>query len=554
MLRYTNKFRKEHNMEELYNLPSLQKAADLQVLHMCKKSKLTHDGPSGEGFNLAGRLKKFDFVGLNIGENIAKQENDDYKEVVKLWMKSEEHRNNILGDYVYSGVSTCIGKDGNRYWAQVFGKDISNTKIAKMRNEGKPLICLECNMKDEDKSDRERKTHEEGEDLGVGDYIMVVPPEYGKEPEKREGSFGGVYEDARNENVGSIETQPDVESPSRGGKRIPEISLGRKRYPGQNIVRRPKYSSSHERNTRKEERELLSLGDYLIPPQSESTEHPKTSTSTSESLYSTTTQKTVSTVTPSTSIRTSTIPIFTLVFKDSGNSTVVPALQSLIDAIKGTSSQEKSSSSKTVFSVGSTLYSTSGISTFSSSIQSPLSSTTQTSSSSLSSKEAISTVTVTSTARESVTVYLPKYQITTTTTTVPSERKDSKAPQNRDGSFNQGGLRIESPKHLEFIGGAGSGGSISPVVKLDDRHNAGQNEKENDSGNEGGCKEGYNNDGSCILSKSLDDLKLKDTLENLVRKGKIHLHILSDEDCGDKEECYESKNRVDIGIPFSYKL
>ena len=84
MLKQTNKHRVEHSMEELYNLPSLQKAADLQVLHMCKKSRHTDDGPDKNTITLAGRLKEFDFIGLNIGENIAKQGNDDYKEVVKL--------------------------------------------------------------------------------------------------------------------------------------------------------------------------------------------------------------------------------------------------------------------------------------------------------------------------------------------------------------------------------------------------------------------------------------------------------------------------------------
>lgn len=182
MLKQTNKHRMERNMEELYNLPSLQKAADLQVLHMCRKSKLTHDGPSEKTVTLAGRLKEFDFIGLNIGENIAKQENDDYREVVKLWMRSAEHRNNILGDYVYSGVATCVGKDGNRYWAQVFGKDISNTKIAKIRDGLEPQgsSCGED-------GDNRRRNRDEKENHGW-DKDMASPDGSQNGTDEKEGS------------------------------------------------------------------------------------------------------------------------------------------------------------------------------------------------------------------------------------------------------------------------------------------------------------------------------------------------------------------------------
>ncbi|AFM97986.1 SCP/PR1 domain-containing protein [Encephalitozoon hellem ATCC 50504] len=544
MLRYTNKFRNEHNMEELYSLPSLQKAADLQVLHMCRKAKLTHDGPSGLESNLAGRLKKFDFVGLNIGENIAKQENDDYREVVKLWMKSEKHRNNILGDYVYSGVATCVGKDGNRYWVQVFGKDVSNTKIAKMRDGMKTSTSKGCDTQSKGGGrPAMEKMHDKKEDFGEEGYIMVIPPEYEK---KLQGSRED-FEDASDERGSGepIANQRDVENRPNEGKRIPEIGLDRMKYPGWSFIRRPRSISPHERDRRREERELLSFGDYLIPPHNEGKSQTKADVQSTP--YSLSSQVPVSTVIHDAKTQSSTIPTITFVFKDPGNTTIVPALQSLIDAIKGASS-EVPSSSKTS-SMPPTLYSSSK--TSASTTQPPVSSSVQTSSFVTSSRNAISTVTVTTTTHESVTtVYVPKHQVLTTT--VQSDRKSTDQPSGRkpSGQGSLGGL----PLRLLGASGGGSNGIISPVVRFDGKDGTGSDGEEEGLGYGKICQNGYNKDGTCVASKELDSSKLKDALEDLVRKGKIHLHIVSDEDCEDKEGCYESKNRVDIGIPFSYKL
>lgn len=179
MLVQTNRYRKEHSMEELLNLPSLQNAADLQVLHMCRSGRLSHEGPDKETAALTGRMRKFGFVGVNVGENIAKQGSSDYQEVARLWMHSAEHRNNILGDYVYSGVATCMGEDGNRYWVQVFGKDVSNARMARMRDgapergdgrDGTPWRLVH-------KSGSAVKTHDDCDSMSFGDYLLSHSPD-----------------------------------------------------------------------------------------------------------------------------------------------------------------------------------------------------------------------------------------------------------------------------------------------------------------------------------------------------------------------------------------
>eukprot|EP00866_Antonospora_locustae_P001629 jgi/Antlo1/1629/1841 len=133
MLRLVNDYRGSRNMDTLYCLEALQKAADYQAQVMCTTGRLTHEGIDKYHHALDDRLRMFDFVGENIGENIARQENDEYAEVFKLWVKSSEHRKNILGDYTYTGISTCRNKSGYRFWIQVFGKDVSNSFIRTLR-------------------------------------------------------------------------------------------------------------------------------------------------------------------------------------------------------------------------------------------------------------------------------------------------------------------------------------------------------------------------------------------------------------------------------------
>lgn len=143
MLQLVNEYRRAQNMDVLYDLDAVKKAADYQASIMCSMGKLTHDGMDSKRSSLDGRLRSFDFVGENVGENIARQQNDDYKEVFRLWTKSEEHKHNILGDYTYTGISTCKDKKGNRFWVQVFGKDVSNNFIKMLRNnEDSVKRCL----------------------------------------------------------------------------------------------------------------------------------------------------------------------------------------------------------------------------------------------------------------------------------------------------------------------------------------------------------------------------------------------------------------------------
>lgn len=122
MLKLTNLYRRMHNKKELKIIEPLRLASEFQANFMCKEMKMTHENSIENRKTLRKRLDFFNFKGINIGENIAKQQNTDFKEVFKVWIQSDLHKKNILGDYSFTGIATCKGKDKNRYWVQVFGK------------------------------------------------------------------------------------------------------------------------------------------------------------------------------------------------------------------------------------------------------------------------------------------------------------------------------------------------------------------------------------------------------------------------------------------------
>jgi len=128
MFNIINSYRLGNDLKQLKIITNLDSVAKEQALHMCENRNLTHDNPIG---GIETRAKRYGYTGTKIKENIAKTKNKDIEEVAKTWMTSEKHRKNILGNFAYSGVGTCLDKDGNRYWVQVFGTE----KKSKQENE-----------------------------------------------------------------------------------------------------------------------------------------------------------------------------------------------------------------------------------------------------------------------------------------------------------------------------------------------------------------------------------------------------------------------------------
>lgn len=127
MLEVTNKYRTQNNMESLSTGDGIRKVAQKHARYMCKSNKLTHESPGGD---LKERLKRHNLNSVKYGANIAEQENDDYREVARVWMGSSSHKGNILGDYTHTAIATCRARKGHsRFWIQVYSKAVSNKSL-----------------------------------------------------------------------------------------------------------------------------------------------------------------------------------------------------------------------------------------------------------------------------------------------------------------------------------------------------------------------------------------------------------------------------------------
>jgi uncharacterized protein YkwD len=99
--------------------PKLMEAARKHAANMAAQEKMDH---VLDGKNPADRATAAGYKWRAVGENVAAGQKTP-KEVVKAWMDSPPHRENILNDaYNEIGVAVAKGKDGMLYWAQVFGK------------------------------------------------------------------------------------------------------------------------------------------------------------------------------------------------------------------------------------------------------------------------------------------------------------------------------------------------------------------------------------------------------------------------------------------------
>ncbi|HEV3439138.1 MAG TPA: CAP domain-containing protein [Gemmata sp.] len=114
----TNAERKKAEMKPLTANPQLMAAARAHAANMAKQDKLEH---TLDGKEPAERVKDAGYKYSATGENIAWNAITP-KEVLKGWMDSPPHKENILKpEYTEIGVAVAKNKKGERYWVQVFG-------------------------------------------------------------------------------------------------------------------------------------------------------------------------------------------------------------------------------------------------------------------------------------------------------------------------------------------------------------------------------------------------------------------------------------------------
>jgi uncharacterized protein YkwD len=117
----TNAERKsaDKDLKPLKMNPKLMEAARKHAANMAAQDKLDHVLDEKKPTD---RVKTAGYKSTYVGENIAWNQ-DTPKEVMKSWMDSEHHRDNILKpEYTEIGVAVVKNKKGEPYWVQVFGR------------------------------------------------------------------------------------------------------------------------------------------------------------------------------------------------------------------------------------------------------------------------------------------------------------------------------------------------------------------------------------------------------------------------------------------------
>ena len=124
VLKLTNQERSKQGLGPLTMCPSLDKAAQIHAEAMKDQGFFEHENPfTGENPSSRGEQAGY---GPYVGENIAMGYQTP-REVVRGWMNSPGHRENILSDYLHLGVGILKGGSGKYgagewfYWVQNFG-------------------------------------------------------------------------------------------------------------------------------------------------------------------------------------------------------------------------------------------------------------------------------------------------------------------------------------------------------------------------------------------------------------------------------------------------
>jgi uncharacterized protein YkwD len=120
----TNTQRQKQGLEEFASCVNLHKAAQDHAVAMFEQGFYAHDNPF-TGDDPGSRGEKAGY-GTYVGENIAMGQQSP-REVVRAWMNSTGHRENILGNYDHIGIGIVRGGSGKYgpgewfFWVQNFG-------------------------------------------------------------------------------------------------------------------------------------------------------------------------------------------------------------------------------------------------------------------------------------------------------------------------------------------------------------------------------------------------------------------------------------------------
>ncbi len=113
-----NTIRAKVKLGKLVPSRKLTLAAQAHAEDMAARRKMSHTG--GDGTSPADRVKGRGYRYRRVGENVAYGHFTEDR-VMKGWMESRHHKDNILGGFTEIGVGCAVGEDGKRYWCVNFG-------------------------------------------------------------------------------------------------------------------------------------------------------------------------------------------------------------------------------------------------------------------------------------------------------------------------------------------------------------------------------------------------------------------------------------------------
>ena len=117
LLEAHNTIRQSNGLKIFRFNQKLTLAATKHAEFMAQTDRLSH---YGEGLSRpSNRVSKEGYQWRSVAENVAYGQLT-VEEVMKDWMKSEGHRQNLLGNYQDIGIAVATNKRGQLYWCVVF--------------------------------------------------------------------------------------------------------------------------------------------------------------------------------------------------------------------------------------------------------------------------------------------------------------------------------------------------------------------------------------------------------------------------------------------------
>jgi len=116
ILQLINEYRSENGLSTLSILNAIKTQTHKHTNYMVDKNTISHD--------FFYKRKEFlihNVDAIEVGENVA-YGYTSAESVVKAWLTSDKHKENIEGDYNYFEVSAAVSSDGKWYFTNIFIK------------------------------------------------------------------------------------------------------------------------------------------------------------------------------------------------------------------------------------------------------------------------------------------------------------------------------------------------------------------------------------------------------------------------------------------------